>query len=103
MVVVAVGGWTSLQQGWLSAERLGFQIPESMQPKPEVTLALLTVESGRAADATVVPAATVPTARMAERAVREARSRRRVLAGGAARIATRVLMVVANAGESRQD
>lgn len=51
---LAGAGWFAIQRGWLSTDQLGIEIPEAIQPKPEVRLAIVSRQAGRSADATVV-------------------------------------------------
>src|SRR5437763_2309072 len=54
LAVVAIGVVLASRNGWISAGGNWFSVPEVMQSRVEARLAVVTVESGRSADATVV-------------------------------------------------
>ena len=54
LAVVAGGLVLASRKGWISAEQNWLSVPEALQSRTEARLAVVTVETGRAADATVV-------------------------------------------------
>src|SRR5438067_7581864 len=53
LAFVAIGVVLASRNGWISAGGNWFSVPEVMQSRVEARLAVVTVESGRSADATV--------------------------------------------------
>ncbi len=86
--------WLGIQQGWLSSNNLGIAIPEAIQPRPEVRLARLSVESGRSADATVVATGYLESRRQARIGARVAGRIEAVLVEEGARVKKDQLLAV---------
>ena len=66
LAVVAIGVVLASRNGWISAGGNWLSVPEVMQPRVEARLAVVTVESGRAADATVVATGYLESRRQAK-------------------------------------
>jgi RND family efflux transporter MFP subunit len=65
--LLAAAGWlVATRYGWVSSDNAWIPVPEAMQARPEVRLAVVTVETGRAADATVVATGYLESRRQAQ-------------------------------------
>jgi RND family efflux transporter MFP subunit len=64
-LAAGVGLW-AVRSGWISTDGGWMAMPEMIQPRPEVRLATMSVESGRAADATVVATGYLESRRQAK-------------------------------------